>query len=45
MSRQSVKFLIFLGAVIVVFLPFSILLTSCQPLDTQGIVDDLLPNL
>jgi hypothetical protein len=45
MSKQGVRLSLFLSGIIILFMPFVFLLTACQPLSSDTVVNDLLPNL
>ncbi|MDR1991252.1 MAG: hypothetical protein LBP70_00780 [Mycoplasmataceae bacterium] len=45
MSKQGTKLSLFLSGITIFFIPIIFLLTGCKPLDSQDIVNKLLPNL
>jgi hypothetical protein len=45
MNKQLKKLIIFLISGIVLFLPLCLTLTSCQPIASSDVVNDLLPNV
>jgi hypothetical protein len=45
MRKQGVKLSIFLIGIIVLFVPFIFTLTACKPLNSDTVVNELLPNL
>jgi hypothetical protein len=45
MYKQGVKLSLFLSGIVLLFVPFIFVLTACTPLDSDTVVNELLPNL
>jgi hypothetical protein len=45
MNKQGVKLSLFLSGIIIFFLPFVFILTACEPLNSDSVAAELLPNL